>query len=62
MTERLLSGSGRAYVVQRGDTLSAIAGRLGVDWRDLAARNRLRDPHLIFPGQMILVAGVVTPS
>jgi lipoprotein NlpD len=39
------------YEVQRGDTLYSIAFRYGLDWRALAAWNRLDEPFLIRPGQ-----------
>ena len=39
------------YEVQRGDTLYSIAFRYGLDWRSLAAWNRLGEPFLIRPGQ-----------
>lgn len=42
------------YVVQRGDTLSAIARRFGVTLAALIAANPLiRDPNIIFIGQII---------
>lgn len=41
------------YVVQRGDTLYSIAFRSGQDFRTLAARNNIRAPYTIFPGQVI---------
>ncbi len=56
-------GSARApstgyHVVQRGDTLYSIAWRYGRDWRDLAARNRIREPYVIKPGDRIRIHGV----
>jgi len=39
------------YEVRRGDTLYSIAFRYGLDWRSVAAWNRLREPFLIRPGQ-----------
>lgn len=48
----------RAVIVERGDTLSSIAQRVtgrASAWPRLAAMNRLRNPHLIFPGQIIVV-------
>lgn len=42
-----------SYVVQRGDTLYSIAFRAGQDFRTLAARNSIRAPYTIFPGQVI---------
>jgi chemotaxis signal transduction protein/nucleoid-associated protein YgaU len=46
------------YVVKEGDTLWDIAGRLTGDplnYRNIAGRNLIRDPDLIFPGQVIRV-------
>lgn len=57
MDERLLNSATRFYVVQRGDTLSQVGKRIGVHWRALANLNRLRDPHLIYPGQLIQMPG-----
>jgi len=41
------------YVVKRGDTLYSIAFRFGWDWKALAARNGIRAPYVIVPGQVI---------
>jgi hypothetical protein len=41
------------YVVQPGDTLSAIGQDVGIDWQELARINRLENPSLIHPGQPI---------
>lgn len=41
------------HVVQRGETLYQIAFRYGWDWKELAAKNRLRQPYTIYPGQRI---------
>jgi lipoprotein NlpD len=46
-------GSPGVHVVQRGDTLFKIAFAHRLDWRDLAAWNRLSDAHRIYPGQQI---------
>lgn len=43
----------RVYVVKPGDTLSAIAGRLGTSWQHLAQVNGLSNPNLIYPGQKL---------
>ena len=43
------------YVVVRGDTLSKIAWRYGVNWRGLAAENRLANPNLIYSGQHLCI-------
>ena len=44
---------GKPYTVKRGDTLYAIAFRLGVDFRELAARNGIRAPYTINVGQVL---------
>jgi lipoprotein NlpD len=44
---------GKPYTVKRGDTLYAIAFRLGVDFRELAARNGIRAPYTIKVGQVL---------
>lgn len=46
--------SGGTYVVQWGDTLGKIAGRIGVSWRDILAVNpQIQNPSLIYAGQVI---------
>jgi 5'-nucleotidase len=44
-----------AYTVKSGDWLSKIGMAYGVDWRVLAEYNSLANPHLIFPGQIIMI-------
>ena len=41
------------YTVVRGDTLSGIAGRLGVSQADLVRLNNIRNPNRIYPGQVL---------
>ena len=41
------------YIVQSGDTLSAIGKKLGIDWKKLASDNGISDSNLIRPGQKI---------
>lgn len=43
------------YIVKRGDTLIAIAGRYGVSVEAVKRLNRLKDPNLIFVGQHIRI-------
>lgn len=50
------SCSGTAYNVVRGDTLSGIARKYGVNWKDLAKLNGLANPDLIFAGQQICLS------
>lgn len=43
------------YTVQRGDTLSGIARRYGVTVQYLVKLNGIRNPNLIYPGQLIKI-------
>ncbi len=46
----------KAYVTQRGDTLSAIAGKLygsPAQWRPLATSNGITDPRRLTPGRVM---------
>jgi nucleoid-associated protein YgaU len=45
------------YIVQTGDTLSAIARRFGVTVAVIVETNHIRDPNLIRPGQRLLIPG-----
>lgn len=54
---------GQPYVVVRGDTLYAIAFRLGIDFKELAARNSIGPPFTIKVGQTLSTdIAAVTPS
>jgi len=47
---------GNVYTVKRGDTLSGIAARYGLDWRTLWKANpQIKNPNLIYPGQQISI-------
>ena len=55
-------GSGKTYVVVKGDSLSKIAKREYGDankWRTIYEANKdlINDPDLIFPGQTLKVPG-----
>ncbi len=41
----------RSHVVESGESLYSISFRYGVDLRELAAINRIREPYKIMPGQ-----------
>jgi len=41
------------YRVKPGDTLTSIAWGAGLDYRELAAWNRIRDPNRIYAGQLL---------
>lgn len=45
----------QTYVVKAGDVLWRIAKQFGTTWEKLAEFNKLKNPHLIFPGQQILI-------
>jgi lipoprotein NlpD len=49
------TGLPQSYSIRKGDSLAAIAFRFGLDVRDLARWNELRDPNLIYPGQKLLL-------
>jgi nucleoid-associated protein YgaU len=39
----------------RGDTLSGIGKKFGVNWRDIAELNGIANPDLIHPGQVFRI-------
>jgi len=41
------------HVVRKGETLYSIAWQYGLDYRTLAARNGIRPPYTIYPGQKL---------
>ena len=43
------------YVVQPGDTVSALAQKFGLRWVDIAAINKLEDMDLIIVGQKLVI-------
>ncbi|QQY79959.1 5'-nucleotidase [Keratinibaculum paraultunense] len=45
----------KEYTVKPGDVLWKIAEKFGTTWQKLAEYNKLKNPHLIFPGQKILI-------
>ena len=47
---------GQPYIVVKGDTLYSIAFRLGIDFRELAARNGIQSPYIIKVGQTLRTA------
>lgn len=44
-----------SYTVKAGDVLWKIAAKFNTTWQKLAEYNKLKNPHLIFPGQKILI-------
>ncbi|MGE5601885.1 MAG: LysM peptidoglycan-binding domain-containing protein [Nitrososphaerales archaeon] len=51
------ASSGGTYVVRRGDTLGAIAQRLGVSASALAAANGITNPDRIYVGMVLRIPG-----
>lgn len=47
--------SGRTYTVVAGDTLSGIAAKYGTTYQQLAAKNGISNPNLIYPGQVLKI-------
>lgn len=45
------------YTVVRGDTLGAIARRFNTTIQDIATRNNIANPNLIYPGQVLTISG-----
>ena len=43
------------YVIQRGDTLAAIAARFGISMRAIMDANNIANPELIFAGQTLII-------
>lgn len=50
------------YTVKAGDSLSAIASRIGVPWQTIAALNPGVDPNKIRAGQILIVPKAVPPA
>ena len=50
--------SGPVYIVQPGDTLSAIAARFNVSLNDLLTANPTLDPNVLAAGQEIVIPGL----
>jgi lysozyme len=51
------AASGNTYTVVKGDTLSGIAAKYGTTYQQLAAINGIKNPNLIYPGQVIKLTG-----
>lgn len=59
---RVPAGPGGEHVVERGDTLYAIAFRSGVDYRELARWNAIPEPYVIQVGQRLRLAAPVASA
>lgn len=45
----------KIYIVKSGDTLSEIANKYGTSYQELAKKNEIKNPNLIYPGQEIRI-------
>ncbi|MBN1487704.1 MAG: LysM peptidoglycan-binding domain-containing protein [Anaerolineae bacterium] len=52
--------TGNVYIVQRGDTLTSIALRMGISLTDLAAANGLYPQSWVYVGQRLILPGTGT--
>ncbi len=59
---RIGTSDGPIYTVRRGDTLYSIAFGAGLDYREVAAWNRIATPYRIYPGQKIRLVAPPTRS
>lgn len=50
-------GGESSYTVVKGDTLSGIAAKYGTTYQKLAEENGIKNPNLIYPGQIIKIPG-----
>jgi FOG: LysM repeat len=46
------------YVVKKGDSVYKIAKRYGTTMQAIILGNNLRNPNLIYPGQILIIPGV----
>lgn len=54
--------TGSTYAVRKGDTLSGIAAKYGISLNAIERLNpQIKNPNLIYPGQVIHVSGTVPP-
>jgi len=51
-----------SYTVQAGDTLTLIALRYNLAMIDIALANQLPYPYLIYPGQTLILPGILPPT
>lgn len=48
------------YIVQRGDCLSVIGQKLGVNWKEIASLNGIHSPYTIYEGQKLNIPTAAT--
>lgn len=47
--------SSKTYTVKSGDTLSGIAAKFGTTYQELARKNGIANPNIIYPGQVLKI-------
>jgi LysM repeat protein len=57
-----VSQPGGTYTVVSGDTLSGIGAKTGTDWHQIASINGIPAPYIIYPGQVLRLAGGSAPT
>lgn len=57
VTPATKSAPASTYVVKKGDTLSGIAARFGTTVAKLVQLNNIKNPNLIYPGQVLKLPG-----
>lgn len=55
VNEKLGYKDEKTYVVKSGDTLSAIASKYGTSYQEIANKNNIANPNLIYPGQILKI-------
>lgn len=55
IVDQKLSSKAVYYTVKKGDTLSGIAAKYGVNWHDLAKLNNLKNANMLHIGQKIRI-------
>lgn len=55
VNQKLGENKQQTYTVKKGDTLSAIANKFGTTYQEIARKNGISNPNLIFPGQVIII-------
>lgn len=45
----------QTYTVKKGDTLSGIAEKFGTTYQEIASKNGIANPNLIYPGQILKI-------
>lgn len=49
------SNKSEYYTVKKGDTLSKIGAKLGINWQNIAKLNNIKAPYIIYPNQKLKI-------